>query len=145
MLKKTWKYLVVAVVVALVATLVLALMPAGVVVERDGFLPGIVKQEGFLAVGTNVALAINNPPTSEGAGKVYSEEEFLNIAFGGMPTRTDPTFIWNGSQWELLEDGYFGSLLPNDSSGVLRYTAEGSYIDLTPLGIGYDGKIKIGN
>lgn len=71
-LKRSWKYLTAGMALALVVTLVLALMPISVAITPEGFLPGNVKQEGFLSVGSNVALAVNNPPDKGFTEQSYS-------------------------------------------------------------------------
>jgi len=93
MLKKTWKYLTAAVVVALVAMLVLALMPAGV----------NITEKGFLSVGTNVALAVNNPPTSEITDQRYQagDVETLRPNAAGDLTELEAS---SGNNYECVNE-----------------------------------------
>lgn len=105
-LKNSWKYLSAGVVLALIATVVLASMPTGVDVyqegflpgnvkqsdflpgnvNQDGFLPGIVKKGGFLSLQSNIALAVGSLPTSE----ITSKAELVESTW--MRTKNSKVF-----------------------------------------------------
>lgn len=102
MFKRTWKYFTGGVVIALVASLVFILLPSSV----------NITQEGFLAVGANVVLAVGEEETREagmyvvdgGYEYVFDNKEVVEI--GDISTTDFKPHLklnrWGGECWLIL-------------------------------------------